>query len=86
MCIKYTMVLHVLTALLCAVLHHRLFPLLPCHPAPCIILPAAAASAASAASAAAPSPWGFGIRACIGSQFALWEAKLFLAVILRCFK
>jgi cytochrome P450 len=36
--------------------------------------------------AAAVSPWGFGIRACIGSQFALWEAKLFLAVILRCFK
>lgn len=32
------------------------------------------------------SPWGFGIRACIGSQFALWESKLFLAVILRCFR
>lgn len=32
------------------------------------------------------SPWGYGIRACIGSQFALWEAKLFLAVILRCFR
>ncbi|KAF8059389.1 cypD [Scenedesmus sp. PABB004] len=32
------------------------------------------------------NPWGFGVRACIGSQFALWEAKTFLAMILRFFK
>eukprot|EP00878_Enallax_costatus_P002291 GHUV01002466.1.p1 GENE.GHUV01002466.1~~GHUV01002466.1.p1 ORF type:complete len:1154 (+),score=313.19 GHUV01002466.1:119-3580(+) len=32
------------------------------------------------------NPWGFGVRACIGSQFALWEAKIFLAMVLRCFK
>lgn len=32
------------------------------------------------------NPWGFGVRACIGSQFALWEGKLFLCMVLRCFK
>lgn len=32
------------------------------------------------------NPWGFGIRACIGSQFALWESKVFLAMVLRFFK
>lgn len=32
------------------------------------------------------NPWGFGVRACIGSQFALWEAKTFLAMVLRVFK
>lgn len=31
-------------------------------------------------------PWGFGVRACIGSQFALWEAKTFLAMVIRGFK
>jgi hypothetical protein len=32
------------------------------------------------------NPWGFGVRACIGSQFALWEGKLFLCMVLHCFK
>lgn len=32
------------------------------------------------------SPWGFGNRACIGSQFALFEAKTFLASMLLHFK
>uniref|UniRef100_A0A7S4QGU7 NADPH--hemoprotein reductase n=1 Tax=Alexandrium monilatum TaxID=311494 RepID=A0A7S4QGU7_9DINO len=31
-------------------------------------------------------PWGFGPRACIGSQFALFEAKTFLASVLLHFK
>lgn len=31
-------------------------------------------------------PWGFGSRACIGSQFALFEAKTFLASMLLHFK
>lgn len=31
-------------------------------------------------------PWGFGSRACIGSQFALFEAKSFLAIMLVHFK
>lgn len=55
---------------------------------------AGAASACAPAGAAeetgrhpnAFNPWGFGVRACIGSQFALWEAKIFLAMVLRCFK
>ncbi|KIZ02858.1 NADPH--cytochrome P450 reductase [Monoraphidium neglectum] len=28
------------------------------------------------------APWGFGVRACIGQLFALWEAKTFLAMLL----
>ena len=31
-------------------------------------------------------PWGFGTRACIGSQFAIFEAKSFLALLLVHFK
>ena len=31
-------------------------------------------------------PWGFGSRACIGSQFAIFEAKSFLALLLVHFK
>jgi hypothetical protein len=62
-------------------------PLRACH------LAAAAAAAVCAGAAEetgrhpnAFNPWGFGVRACIGSQFALWEGKLFLCMVLRCFK
>jgi hypothetical protein len=59
-----------------------------CHQTTHLLQHASLASQASASLlfSAVCSPWGYGIRACIGSQFALWEAKLFLAVILRCFR
>jgi flavodoxin len=33
-----------------------------------------------------PLPGGFGVRACVGQLFALWEAKTFLAMLLPRFK
>jgi cytochrome P450 len=26
-------------------------------------------------------PWGFGVRACVGMQFALWEAKVLVSMM-----